>query len=77
MIWKDIQSLGYIFVMASHYHSNYLLLIIVVFGITYGVDKPECDFTRNFIEPPGAANLPLTKEWFIWGQLFSYCLQVR
>ena len=56
----------------------YLFLVIIVFDITYGADKPKCDFTSiNIIEPPGTANLPLTEEWFIWGQLYSYCLQVR
>lgn len=63
--------------MASHCCLKYLFLVINVFGITHGVDKPTCNFIRNFIEPSGTANLPLTEEWFIWGQLFSYCLQVR
>ena len=63
--------------MAIHCYSKYLFLVIIVFGMTYCVDKPNCELTRNFIEPTGTANLPLTKEWFIWGQLFSYCLQVR
>lgn len=63
--------------MASHCYWNYLFLAIVIFDITHGVDRPNCDFSNNFIEPSGTANLPLTQEWFIWGQLFSYCLQVR
>ena len=64
------------FVMTSHYYCKYISLVIVLLDIAYGVDKPKCDFTSMFIEPSGRANLPLTKEWFIWGQLFSYCLQV-
>lgn len=69
--------LGNIFAMAIHRYWNYFFFVIVIFGITYGVDRPNCNFSNNFIEPPGIANLPLTQEWFIWGQLFSYCLQVR
>lgn len=65
------------FVMASHSFWNYLFLVIVMFSITCCVDRPNCDFNNNLIEPPGTGNLPLTQEWFIWGQLFSYCLQVR
>ena len=63
--------------MASHCYWNYLFLVIVIFDITHGVDRPNCDFNNNFIETSGTANLPVTQEWFIWGQLFSYCLQVR
>ena len=65
------------FVMTSHSYWNYLFLVIVMFNITCCVDRPNCDFNSNLIEPPGTANLPLTQEWFIWGQFFSYCLQVR
>ena len=74
---KSYHQLGYIFVMASHCCLKYLFFVIIVFGITHGVDKPTCNFSRNFIEPSGTANVPLTKEWFIWGRLLSYCLQVR
>ena len=34
------------------------------------VDRPNCDFNNNFIEPPGTANLPLTQEMVYLGTAF-------
>ena len=35
---------------------------------------PVCK--SNFIEPSGKGNVVLSKDWFILGQLYSYCIQV-
>ena len=35
---------------------------------------PVCK--SNFIEPSVKGNVVLSKDWFILGQLYSYCIQV-
>ena len=53
----------------------YSFLAIVACDSTSQVAVPDCK--SSFVEPSGKGNEPLTKDWFIWGQLYSYCLKVR
>ena len=50
-------------------------LAVVVCGSMSQVAAPVCK--NSFIEPSSKGNEPLTKDWFIWGQLYSRCMKVR
>ena len=61
--------------MALYSYLMYSFLVVVACESILQVAVPVCK--NSFIEPSGKGNEPLTKDWFIWGQLYSYCIEVR